>query len=217
MKHMIKSAVLATVFGLGALSIGAQAQASTITFGGANPGVFSGSVAEAGYTYSSASGALYSNIYGNPGEDMEGYGAGGGGVLSIVSSTAGTFTYSGLDFAAYDSSGGGDQTLTVSGYLGGALVATDAYTLTSTATIGTSYANWTPESASALSGQTIDELLISMDGSVPADSDYFYTAIDNVNLSGGVPEPAAWAMMLVGFGGMGMALRSRRARAAAVA
>ena len=25
-----------------------------------------------------------------------------------------------------------------------------------------------------------------------------------------VPEPATWAMMLVGFGGMGAALRSRR-------
>jgi hypothetical protein len=29
---------------------------------------------------------------------------------------------------------------------------------------------------------------------------------------GGVPEPAAWALMLVGFGGLGAALRRRRAR-----
>lgn len=31
---------------------------------------------------------------------------------------------------------------------------------------------------------------------------------------GGVPEPATWAMMLIGFGGLGATLRRRRARAA---
>jgi hypothetical protein len=30
---------------------------------------------------------------------------------------------------------------------------------------------------------------------------------------GAVPEPATWAMMLVGFGGIGAALRGRRSRA----
>lgn len=36
-----------------------------------------------------------------------------------------------------------------------------------------------------------------------------YTYLDNVTLSA-VPEPATWAMMLVGFGGLGAAMRSRR-------
>ena len=31
-------------------------------------------------------------------------------------------------------------------------------------------------------------------------------------VAGGVPEPAAWAMMLVGFGGLGAVLRRRRAQ-----
>lgn len=34
---------------------------------------------------------------------------------------------------------------------------------------------------------------------------------------GAVPEPATWAMMLVGFGGMGAAIRSRRSRIASAA
>jgi len=38
-------------------------------------------------------------------------------------------------------------------------------------------------------------------------------AIDNINLShaAAVPEPATWAMMLLGFGGIGAAVRRRRA------
>lgn len=36
-------------------------------------------------------------------------------------------------------------------------------------------------------------------------------------IPGGVPEPASWAMMLVGFGGLGAAMRYRRTRAAATA
>jgi hypothetical protein len=37
----------------------------------------------------------------------------------------------------------------------------------------------------------------------------------NVTLTGGVPEPTTWAMMLVGFGGLGVAMRSRRRQFAA--
>ena len=43
------------------------------------------------------------------------------------------------------------------------------------------------------------------------------TGLDDVSIfaSGGVPEPATWAMMLVGFGTLGAALRRRRAMVAA--
>lgn len=34
--------------------------------------------------------------------------------------------------------------------------------------------------------------------------------LDNIQISTGVPEPAAWAMMLMGFGGLGAILRQRR-------
>lgn len=37
------------------------------------------------------------------------------------------------------------------------------------------------------------------------------------SVAGGVPEPAAWGLMLAGFGGVGAALRQRRRKAAAAA
>jgi hypothetical protein len=39
----------------------------------------------------------------------------------------------------------------------------------------------------------------------------------NANFSATVPEPSTWAIMLVGFGGLGMAMRSRRRQLAASA
>ncbi len=38
----------------------------------------------------------------------------------------------------------------------------------------------------------------------------FHDGLAIGDLSGGVPEPATWAMMLIGFGGMGAVMRSRR-------
>jgi choice-of-anchor C domain-containing protein len=41
--------------------------------------------------------------------------------------------------------------------------------------------------------------------------DAFGPALDNVSISGPVPEPASWAMMIVGLGGIGAMVRRRRA------
>ena len=41
--------------------------------------------------------------------------------------------------------------------------------------------------------------------------------VDDVRFQSAVPEPATWAMMLVGFGGLGAAMRSRRRMATAAA
>jgi hypothetical protein len=40
-----------------------------------------------------------------------------------------------------------------------------------------------------------------------------FALVSNVSLTGGVPEPAAWAMMLMGFGGLGAMARLRARRA----
>jgi hypothetical protein len=46
-------------------------------------------------------------------------------------------------------------------------------------------------------------------------SDQQGNLLDNVGLSAGVPEPATWAMMLLGFGGLGSVLRRNRRQAVA--
>ena len=41
----------------------------------------------------------------------------------------------------------------------------------------------------------------------------YEVGVDNFQIAGagGIPEPATWAMMLMGFGGLGAMLRRRRA------
>ena len=46
---------------------------------------------------------------------------------------------------------------------------------------------------------------------------YYVDGVSVEGLSAGVPEPATWAMMLVGFGGLGAAIRRRRSQAALAA
>ena len=44
-----------------------------------------------------------------------------------------------------------------------------------------------------------------------------YALLDGVSLAGGVPEPSTWAMILLGFGGIGFAVRARRKTVAVAA
>ena len=43
-------------------------------------------------------------------------------------------------------------------------------------------------------------------------SNYAHLVQDHVTISGAVPEPATWGLMLMGFGGLGAMLRRRRSR-----
>lgn len=51
-------------------------------------------------------------------------------------------------------------------------------------------------------------------GGLPAG---FGVRLDSLDVSSGVPEPATWGLLIVGFGMLGAALRSRRGRFAAFA
>ncbi len=54
---------------------------------------------------------------------------------------------------------------------------------------------------------------VTLDATVAGNSGVFF---DDVSVAG-VPEPATWAMMMIGFGGMGALLRTRRRTAALAA
>ncbi|THD63455.1 PEPxxWA-CTERM sorting domain-containing protein [Phenylobacterium sp.] len=72
---------------------------------------------------------------------------------------------------------------------------------------------WTPETLNFTATST--STVISIVGNTGQE----FIGLDNVSVAtaGGVPEPASWALMLVGFGGLGAALRgSRRKQAHAV-
>lgn len=48
----------------------------------------------------------------------------------------------------------------------------------------------------------------------PSSSQPPFALLDSVSLKGGVPEPAAWSLMIMGFGSIGATLRRRRTAAA---
>jgi hypothetical protein len=71
--------------------------------------------------------------------------------------------------------------------------------------------------------QTAGDFSIGLTGITPGFSASAWTAdsvgsfaSDSANVGNGVPEPATWAMMIVGFGGVGVLMRRRRAFAFAV-
>jgi hypothetical protein len=62
----------------------------------------------------------------------------------------------------------------------------------------------------------VDRVEFSISGGTPAAGlggagDYFAADDLDVTVTPGVPEPATWALMLMGFGGLGALLRRRRA------
>jgi hypothetical protein len=210
---------LAVVAAVAVSALASPSFANKITFESAsyNGAGFAGSVTENGFTYSTLSGALVVNLYGNPGHDMEGLSVGGGGVLKVVSASGGDFTFNGLDFSAYDQSGSGSQTLQVEGFLNGSLVGTDQYTLSNTSVYSPMYPNWTTESGSVLAGITISELDIPLNAGGIVGVNAFHQNIDNVVLTpaaapapaiGVLPAPASLALLAVGL--LGLSLGHRR-------
>ncbi len=201
----VPATVLATMTVFGLACVPAHAVPATITFETAPAAYFTAPVVESGFTYAPASGSLYVSPNGVPGQDMEGDGSGGGGVLRLTSNAAqGTFQFVGLDFSTYNMAAGTPGTITVTGLLGGATVGSDRYTLAAVDTFP--YTNWTTERAATLSGQAVDALLIALPGSATGDA--FYGNIDNLRLdTTNVPEPVSFA--LLGAGLLGLAFLRR--------
>jgi PEP-CTERM motif len=175
---------------------GTLVRANTITFETAPIGGFSGPVTESGFTYSTSSGGLFVNSAGNPGHNMEGLLGAGGGVVKIVS--AGNFNFDRLDFGAAELEVE-SQTLRVEGFLGGASVGVDQYTVASDSGYHT-------EAASVLAGKMISELHISLNANT---AQQFTERIDNVVLTS-VPEPASLALFGAGLLGLRLVVGRKR-------
>ena len=106
-----------------------------------------------------------------------------------------------ISLDASRSNGSQDGTITLQGFLNGSLV--------NSTSVGLGAINtW---STLGLTG-VFDKVTISGTG-----TGFHPFGIDNINFSGSVPEPATWAMMLLGFGGIGLTMRRRRAPLAQLA
>jgi hypothetical protein len=114
-----------------------------------------------------------------------------GQLTSVLSFGAGTYTLH-FDLAG-NLRGAPDQSTTVS--LG-------SFSTTLTPTASTNFVSHSFTFTTATAGK----LVFTEHGP----SDQQGNLLDNVQLVTGVPEPASWAMMLVGFGAMGALLRNRR-------
>ena len=66
---------------------------------------------------------------------------------------------------------------------------------------------WAPYSFTFLATGSSSSLSFAADGSAGC---CYGPALDNVSLAAAVPEPATWAMMLLGFGAIGLGMRRRR-------
>jgi hypothetical protein len=164
-----------------------------------------------------------------PGQREINYGGTGPGGATPILSTS--LTINGVTRAFDASAYGNDQTFTeFVGTPAGAMLSDDILFVASSADGGQllNYFNTaphlmggdfshsfsvTPSGPGAIG--TVGRFNLPGAGSINLNADHLTVTmrLDNA----GVPEPAAWAMMLVGFGGLGAALRRRRAAAAIAA
>jgi len=114
----------------------------------------------------------------------------------------GTYT---VDFLYSPRPGIGPDSNTISLYLNGVLL-TPPGSLTGGPLDAT---DWNAYGSNAFTAAAGDTLLFAAEGT----SDSLGGYLDNIQISTAIPEPATWAMMLFGFGGLGALLRRRRSLA----
>ena len=109
----------------------------------------------------------------------------------------------------------GYQSIGLTGSLGGDAFATPAYLNTASAGQPGSFSGWMLENFS-FTANASSEVLSFLAVGTPAGNLPPFALLDGVSLTA-VPEPSTWAMMLVGFGGLGYAAFRRRRTAVAIA
>jgi hypothetical protein len=109
----------------------------------------------------------------------------------------------------------GFGTIQLTGSLGGDPFATTPYPNSNGAGTPGSFSGWLPVNLTFTANST-SELLSFLAVGTPSGNLPPFALLDGVSLTA-VPEPSTWAMMLLGFGGLGYAAYRRRRTAAAIA
>jgi hypothetical protein len=205
--RILPKSIVTSVAGLTIACASAPATATVITFDEFAPQNTNGAIPTNQYSYlgvtiqATDDGSTWGGLTnGDPGNwDLQGTNGANFSGFNGNSSTmsllfASTITNISLD--ASRANGSVDGAITLFGYLNVSLTATNSVTfgaVNSWSTLG-------------LTG-LFDRVTITGTG-----TDYHPFGIDNLNFTvgGAVPEPATWAMMLLGFGGIGMAMRRSR-------
>ena len=226
----------AILLALGFVAVAASAQAGTVTadFEGITATfTLPPSVVSQGYTFAAAGGSDLGVIAGGsqcvPGCTDDGtstliFGTATGGIipashnpLTITGPTP--FSLSGFDYAELSPTPGANATfLRVTGLLTGGGTLSRIVDIDGIAD--------GPGGAADFQTETFDNTFassfftsVTIAGMKNADLQGGFS-LDNVVLTGergGVPEPASWALMILGFGGVGGSLRARRRMVAALA
>ena len=130
------------------------------------------------------------------------YGVGSGGFFEIA--TTGTDIFTGLEFVLGTGFFTSTADISWEAFLSGGSVGLGSGTFDAGTVLG-------------FSGGSFDMLRFSSDGSAGLQAPAFDTVRAQLTADVGVvPEPATWAMMLVGFGFVGAAMRSAKRRQARV-
>jgi hypothetical protein len=147
-----------------------------------------------GEGYHAADGSYFLDLSGFGAESLD------GAVSQTISTVAGaTYSFS-MDVASFNNG-------TVFASVGGNLL-----TLSSGAAFSVAGTSWTPLSG-AFTGDALNSApVLKIGNGSPGSQIDFVDNISIVQTSGGnaIPEPAGWAMMILGFGGVGATLRRRR-------
>jgi hypothetical protein len=184
--------LMSTVAVAAALSAaGAGAHAATVTFDDLPTGSYSGTTTEAGFVR---------NIVGmfvDFGE-LEALCCSSGGSLTLTKSDSGLFSFTSIDWQ-HEYADGRTSSVTIQGFVGATLVATDVFSTSSTA-----YATF---AAVSLASLAIDRLVVTADrSSIDGGS------MDNIVLGAAGTVPAPLSLSLVGLGLAALALQRRNAR-----
>ncbi len=169
----------------------AGAQAATITFDDLPFGVYTGTTTEAGFDRAIV------GMFVDSGQ-LEALCCSSGGSLTLTKSGGGLFTFDSIDWL-HEYFSGGTSSVTIQGYVGAALIATDVFSTTST-----SYATF---AAVSLASLAIDRLVVTADRDFTSGG-----TMDNIVLGTASTVPAPLSLSLVGVGLLGLALQRRSAR-----